>query len=439
MSDALEYLMQDIRALSPIIHTGRISRIEQGIVHVTGLSRLAAVGDSALIKSAGEDRRAEVIAVDGQELRLLTDGADRGLRLGDAVHLQSDPGIAPSKAWLGRIIDAYGAPLDNRPLRRGPAYRPVNGSPPQALDRRMLGDRLATSMAVFDTLLPLVRGQRIGLFAGSGVGKSSLLAQLARGVQADVVVIALVGERGREVGEFITQTLGEDGLKRSVVVTATADQSAVARRRCLWTAMTVAESFRDEGHHVLFLADSVTRFAEAHREVALASGEPATLRGFPPSTAHLLMQLAERAGPGPSEGTGDITAILSVLVAGSDFDEPIADILRGVLDGHVVLSRDIAERGRFPSVDLLRSVSRSLPQAATRPENEAIQAARTIIGTYERAELMVQSGLYTSGSDAEIDKAIRLWPRLDQFLAERSPNGIAAAFARLQQCLGPGG
>ncbi|NJM81794.1 MAG: flagellum-specific ATP synthase FliI, partial [Tabrizicola sp.] len=307
---------------------------------------------------------------------------------------------------------------------------------PAAATRRRLGERLETGVAVFDTLLPLVRGQRIGLFAGSGVGKSSLLARFAGGVHADVVVIALVGERGRELREFTERVLGPRGMARSVVVTATSDQSPLTRRLCALSAMTVAEHFRDSGLHVLLLVDSVTRFAEAHREVALAAGEEAALRGYPPSLSHAIMGLAERAGPGP-EGAGDITAVFSVLVAGSDMEEPVADILRGVLDGHVVMDRRIAERGRYPAIDLLKSVSRSLPEAASDEENAMIGAARQLLGAYDRAELMIQAGLYASGSDPVIDRAIRLWPMLDAFLAEPAPQGgIGASFERLRACLG---
>lgn len=285
-------------------------------------------------------------------------------------------------------------------------------------------------------MLPVVRGQRIGLFAGSGVGKSTLLAALGRAVEADVVVIALVGERGREVREFVERTLGKEGLARAIVVAATSDKPPLARRRALWSAMAVAEHFRDLGRHVLFLADSVTRFAAAHREVTLASGETASLRGYPPSIAPAIMELAERAGPGSEGCSGDITAVFSVLVAGSDMEEPISDIVRGVLDGHVVLDRTIAERGRFPAIDLLRSVSRSLPDCAKDPENALIALARRRLGSYDRAELMIQSGLYSAGNDPEIDAAIAAWPKLDAFLAEPSQAGIPAAFARLARCLG---
>jgi flagellum-specific ATP synthase len=285
-------------------------------------------------------------------------------------------------------------------------------------------------MTVFNTLLPIVRGQRIGLFAGSGVGKSMLLGHLGRHMQADVVVVALIGERGRELGDFVREVLGAEGMRRAVIVAATSDRSPLVRRRCAWTAMAVAEHFRDAGRQVLLLADSITRFAEAHREVATAAGEMPVLRGFPASTSHAVMSLCERAGPGAG-GAGDITALFTVLVAGSDMDEPVADILRGVLDGHVVLDREIAERGRYPAIDALRSVSRSLPRAAGDEENALIARARELLGRYARSETMLRAGLYAEGSDPALDQAIRAWPDLDGFLAASEPGDIANSFARL--------
>ena len=336
--------------------------------------------------------------------------------------------------WIGRIVDPFGQPIDGRPLRTGAEERSFLAPAPAAVTRKRLGARLDTGLVIFDTLLPIVRGQRIGLFAGSGVGKSTLLSNLALGIQADLVVIALIGERGRELREFVESVLGPEGMARAVVVAATSDQSPLIRRRCAWAAMAVAEHFRDQGRHVLFLADSITRFAEAHREIALASGEGASYRGFPPSTSHLIMSLAERAGPGP-EGTGDITGIFSVLVAGSDMEEPIADILRGVLDGHVVLDRAIAERGRFPAVDVLRSVSRALPHAASDAENQLIGRARAALGAYAESELMIKAGLYAPGSDPALDEAVRLYPALDAVVAQKSRDGCASSFAMLAAAL----
>ncbi len=435
MSGIFDGLLAEIAGSAPVRRIGRVVETRRGLADISGLEG-ATLGDRVLIHSRDGTAGGEVLRLSAGRCSVLPDASGDGMAIADRVELLGKAEIAPDDSWIGRVVDPMGRPLDGRPLMRGAVPRALRASAPAAATRRRLGARLSTGVAVFDTLLPLVRGQRIGLFAGSGVGKSSLLARFARGVAADVVVIALVGERGRELREFTERILGASGMARSVIVTATSDQSPLMRRMCALTAMAVAEHFRDQGLHVLLLVDSVTRFAEAHREVALAGGEEASLRGYPPSLSQAIMGLAERAGPGP-EGSGDITAVFSVLVAGSDMEEPVADILRGVLDGHVVLDRRIAERGRFPAIDLLRSVSRSLPDAATDEENTLIRDARALLGAYDRAEMMVQAGLYASGSDQMLDRAIRLWPGLDAFLAEPAPaTGIAGSFERLRACLG---
>ncbi len=430
-----EQLAAEIAAVSVTKDVGRVIEIGRGTVEVSGLSKVAGQGDMVEIKMpGGKRRRGEVLNLLPDRVSILVDGDIEGLQVGAAVIHEGPGSIAPDDSWIGRVVDPLGQPLDGRPMMRGKMPRPLRGEALNPTERRVLGERLETGLAVFNTMLPLVRGQRIGLFAGSGVGKSTLLAKLARGVQADVVVIAMIGERGREVREFVERVLGEEGMKRAVVVAATSDQSALMRRRCALSAMSVAEHFRDQGKHVLFLADSVTRFAEAHREIALASGEAPSLRGYPPSTTHQLTTLCERAGPGTGIA-GDITAVFSVLVAGSDMEEPIADILRGVLDGHVVLDRKIAERGRFPAIDILRSVSRSLPDAASESENTLIAAVRQRLGAYDRSEMMIQAGLYKAGSDPSLDAAIECWPKLDAFLAMDEWDGTSASFAKLAECL----
>ncbi|MFM2390937.1 MAG: hypothetical protein RLZZ437_2492 [Pseudomonadota bacterium] len=437
MPEIFQLLTAELARVDVNMRVGRISEVSGGVLHVTGLQAFARLGDRVTVHARDGHMGGEILRMSADSVVVLPDGGGDGLALGDPVELIGRSVIAPDDSWIGRIIDAFGNPLDGRPLYCGPQARPLRAPPPAAATRRRLGARLNTGVAVFDTLLPLVRGQRIGLFAGSGVGKSSLLARFARKVEADVIVIALVGERGRELREFTERTLGEAGMARSIVVAATSDQSPLARRRCAWTAMAVAEHFRDQGMQVLLLVDSITRFAEAHREVALAAGEEAGMGGYPPSTSALIMGLAERAGPGP-EGAGDITAVFSVLVAGSDMEGTIADILRGVLDGHVVLDRKIAERGRYPAIDLLRSVSRSLPEAATEAENQLIGRARQLLGAYDRAELMIQAGLYAKGSDPQIDMAMGVWPLLDGFLAEMAPpDGVAGSFQRLAAILPP--
>lgn len=413
---------------------GRVNGVAGGLISVAGLGAHAALGDGVLLPGRGRPLAGEVVALEPGRVSILPESRPEGVAIGDLAVHAGRSGLAPDESWIGRLIDASGRPMDGLPMPSGLRERPFSAPAPEASRRRPLGARMETGVSVFNTLLPLVRGQRIGLFAGSGVGKSTLLAKLARHVAADVVVVGLVGERGREVREFVDHVLGPEGMARSVVVAATSDQSPLLRRRAAWTAMTVAEHFRDEGKQVLLLMDSVTRYAEAHREIALAAGEPPSLRGFPPSTSQMITALAERAGPGP-EGAGDITAIFSVLVAGSDMDEPVADILRGVLDGHVVMDRRIAERGRFPAIDLLRSVSRSLPGAASAEENALIGEARRLLGAYDRAEMMVQAGLYVTGSDPLVDRAIALWPALDAYLAEDGRDGTEASFARLARIL----
>lgn len=433
----LEVVQAEITAANPVKWVGRTIEVGRGTVSVSGLSAVAALGDLVEIQnSTGDTSRGEVLSLGEDHIIVLPDGIAEGLRIGDRVLLLGQNEIAPHESWVGRMIDPYGNAIDGTPVLRGPISTALRGQPMNPAERRGLGARLETGLAIFNTMLPIVRGQRIGLFAGSGVGKSTLLGKLATGVQADIVVIAMIGERGREVREFVERILGPVGMERAIVVAATSDQSPLTRRRCAWTAMTVAEFFRDQGKHVLFVADSITRFAEAHREVALSIGEPGTLRGFPPSTAHTITALCERAGPGLAH-SGDITAIFSVLVAGSDMEEPVADILRGVLDGHVILDRQIAERGRFPAIDPIKSVSRSLPLAASADENQLINLARERLGKFGQNEMMIRAGLYAKGSDTGIDAAIATWPALDAFVGESEHKDIAASFQKLAECLKP--
>jgi flagellum-specific ATP synthase len=433
-------LTAEIASLNAVRFFGDVTQTAGNSLTVEGLLGVAHVGDLVRLSRGGEDLGyGEVLSLNAGDLTVLPERGVAGFAIGDRVQHVGPSEIAPDPSWLGRVLDPFGAPLDDKPLLRGREARPVLSDAPAAAQRRRLGGRLETGVSALNTFLPLVRGQRIGLFAGSGVGKTTLLGNLARGVSADICVFALIGERGRELREFIEDVLGPEGLARSIIVAATSDQSPMARRRAAWLAMAIAEFFRDQGAHVFLLADSLTRFAEAHREIATTMGEAASLRGFPPSTSQTIMQLCERAGPGP-EGAGDITAIFSVLVAGSDMEEPIADIVRGVLDGHVVMDRAIAERGRFPAIDVLRSVSRSLPHAASEAENTSLSEARKLMGDFAEAELMIQSGLYSEGSSAEIDRAVLARPRLEAFLSQSVASYIDDDFERLRKCLpGDGG
>ncbi|RBW61195.1 FliI/YscN family ATPase [Ruegeria sp. A3M17] len=436
MSDLDPMLLKcEFDRLTATRHMGHVASVARGVIEVEGLAAHARIGDHVTLRRRnGPDLAGEILHVESDLLHMLPAAAPDGVCLGDRVILNQTPAFAPGMHWLGRVVDPFGNPLDGKPLLSGVQEQDIMQAPPPAVDRKPLGQRMETGLAMLNTMLPIVQGQRIGLFAGSGVGKSTLLATLARSMQADVVVVAMVGERGREVNEFVEHALGAEGMKRSVVVAATSDQSALARRRCAWSAMSVAEYLRDRGLNVLFLADSVTRFAEAHREIAVTTGEQPSLRGFPPSVTPLIAGLCERAGPGTGE-QGDITAVFSVLVAGSDMDEPITDILRGVLDGHIVLSREISERGRFPAIDLSRSVSRSLPGAATEEENQLISQARRLVGSYEQSEVMIKAGLYSEGADPLLDQAVRVHDELDAFFAKPEADGIKNSFDRLQLIL----
>ena len=426
------HALDGIDRSSPV---GRISQLDARGFLVEGLSDHARLGDDVIYRDeADTPHRAEVVKIGRDGLWATPLGPAAGLKIGLGVQPAGAPAICPDRSWIGRVVDPFGRPLDGRPIGGGLA-RPLRNAPPEAGRRRAMGARQATDLAVLDTMLPIVAGQRVGLFAGSGVGKSTLLGQLARRMAADVCVLALVGERGREVSDFVNTVLGPTGMARTVVMAATSDMPATLRRRCAASAMTVAEYFRDRGLRVLFLLDSVTRVAEAHREIAAGSGEAAELRGHPPSLVPLLASLAERAGPGVDD-QGDITAVFSVLVAGSDMEEPVADIVRGQLDGHIVLSREIAEAGRFPAVDVLRSVSRSLPRAATAEENALITEVRKLLAIQDRSELMVSSGLYERGSNAEIDRATALVPRLNDAFTRTDMPEVSASFAKIAEILG---
>ncbi|MEM9705040.1 MAG: FliI/YscN family ATPase [Pseudomonadota bacterium] len=415
---------------------GRVEAIERGLLRISGISKFANVGDMlSLNPSPSAEISAEIISADAGAVLALPVAPLSSFTIGAQIYLEKEKGVCPTPDWLGQVVNARGEVLNEPYTPHRGERRDINVGPPPAARRKRIGGRLKTGLAALDTFLPLCAGQRVGLFAGSGVGKSTLLAALARELSADVVVVALIGERGREVREFVDDTLGEKGRERSVVVTATSDAPPTEKRRAALTAMTTAEYFRDQGKHVLLLFDSITRFAEAHREIALTAGETPSLRAFPPSTFSALAKFCERAGPGV-EGAGDITAVFSVLVAGSDMDEPIADMVRGTLDGHFILDRQIAERGRFPALDIRRSVSRSLPGAATADENQLLTGARRLLGAYEEAATMIRAGLYSMGSDPVIDEAIKVWPLLDDFFSTES-DSIEDSFKALQLILAP--
>jgi len=351
--------------------------------------------------------------------------------------------VYPDRSWLGRVINAMGEPVDGKgPLASGRHPIKLRDQPPPAHGRQPIGEKLDLGVRAINTFLSCCLGQRMGIFAGSGVGKSVLLSMLARFTTADVNVIGLVGERGREVREFIEDDLGPEGLKRSVVVVATSDESPLMRRQAAQMTLAVSEYFRDqEERNVLCLIDSITRFAMAQREIGLSSGEPPAAKGYTPTVFAELPKLLERAGPGVGKGT--ITGLFTVLVEGDDHNEPIADAVRGILDGHIVLERQIAERGRYPSINILRSVSRSLPDCNTADENQLVRRARRLMATYDNMAEMVRLGAYRRGSDPSVDEAIHYHARLEEFLNQdmHEPTSLDEGYQRLADILsapGPG-
>ncbi len=409
--DALRAKLAAVSTLRPV---GRV-------VAVTGLALRftlpgVRVGDVVRVVRRGDPLSCEVVGFDAGEAVGMALGALAGVGLDDAVESTGEPlRVRASAQLLGRVVDGLGRVIDGGPPVEGGALVPVDRDPPSALDRRPITRALATGVRVIDGLLTLGEGQRIGLLAGSGVGKSSLLGAIARGADADAVVVALVGERGREVGEFLEHALGEAGRKKSVVVVATSDASALERLRAAHVATAYAEYFRDEGKRVMLLVDSVTRFARAQREVGLAAGEPPARRGYPPSVFALLPRLLERAGQG---ARGSITAVYTVLVEGGDMDEPVADETRGVLDGHVVLDRALAARGHYPAVDVNASLSRVMDSIVSTPHQEAARRLRALLAAHEAKRDLVTLGAYTKGSDKELDEALLRMPRIDQFLRQ---------------------
>ncbi|MFV3076831.1 flagellar protein export ATPase FliI [Niveispirillum fermenti] len=421
-------LLADIQQLpGPRFH-GQVVACSGLSMEVTGVERRLSVGDGCMaITRDGRTVPCEVVGFRQGRAVLLPFSSLDGIGLGSRVEAGRASGLVrPGDGWLGRVVDAFGRPIDGKGhLNQGDANRPLRAMPPPAFDRRRMGARLETGIRVVDAFTPLCRGQRLGIFAGSGVGKSTLLAMLARSSAADVNVIGLIGERGREVQEFIQDDLGPEGLARSVVIVATGDQPALARRQAAYLTMAVAEHFRDGGRDVLCMMDSITRFAMAQREIGLSAGEPPTTKGYPPSTFAELPRLLERAGPG-REGTGDITGIFTVLVDGGDHDEPVADAVRGILDGHIVMDRKIAERGRYPAIDVLKSVSRALPGCHSPQENETVAGARALLSRYEAMEEMIRLGAYRAGSDEEVDRAIKANPALQAFLKQGKAETTAA-------------
>ncbi len=412
-------MVEELNQLPEHWQYGRVAGVLGLLIEVAGLERVLSVG--ARCNVAARDGRSvagEVIGFRQGRALLLPFGSVDGIGLGCKAELAgSEPVVRPTEAWLGRVVNALGEPLDGKgpiPLGRD-AYR-LRGTPPPAHGRQRIGDKIDLGVRAINTFLTCCRGQRMGIFSGSGVGKSILLSMLARYTASDVNVIGLIGERGREVQEWLEDDLGPDGLARSVVVVATSDEPPLMRRQAAHLTMATAEFFRDQGKDVLCLMDSITRFAMALREIGLSAGEPPASKGYTPSVFAELPRLLERAGPGVDRGS--ITGLFSVLVEGDDHNEPIADAVRGILDGHIVLERSIAERNRFPAINLLRSISRSMPDCNSPEENVLVTRARALVANYEDMAELIRIGAYKPGTDKAIDEAIHYYPQIEGFLSQ---------------------
>ena len=412
--------------LTPLV--GRVVRVV-GLL-IESLGPKASVGEICEILGApgGRPLRVEVVGFREGYLQSVPLGGTVGIRPGDRVIARGTSAVVPSgPELLGRVIDPFGMPIDGLGPIRAACSTPLQRTPVNPLAREPIVAPLATGVRSIDALLTCGRGQRVGLFGGSGVGKSTLLGMMARGTAADVIVLALVGERGREVRAFLEHDLGPEGRARSVVVVSTSDNPPLLRLRAAYAATAVAEAFRDEGRNVLLMMDSVTRFAMAQREVGLAAGEPPTAKGYPPSVFALLPGLLERAGN--VEGRGSITALYTVLVEGDDTNEPIADTVRAILDGHIVLSRDLAERGHYPAIDILRSVSRTMPDVTHVDHRMKASKVREWLSTLRDTEDLVNVGAYVAGSNARVDAALGRQSAIRDFLCQPADTVCSSADA----------
>ncbi|WP_045834892.1 FliI/YscN family ATPase [Hyphomicrobium sp. 99] len=433
-------MMATATALSPAHRvSGRVVRISTTFLVVSGLSKFVSIGDAVSIAGLGGSVLAEVATIEADAINVTPFIADHRIELGARVTTMSGQmTLSPDDSWLGRTLNALGQPIDDGgPLVNGTRAFAIQGVPPSPLRRNRLGVPLTTGVKAIDLFTPICAGQRLGIFAGSGVGKSTLLAMLSRAPSSDVTVLALVGERSREVRDFLDDTLAAS-RSRVVSVVATSDESPMMRRLAPSTAMCIAEYYRDRGKNVLLIIDSLTRYAHAMRELALAADEPPVARGYPPSVFSNMPRLLERAGPG-EEGAGTITAVLSVLVDGDDHNDPIADAARGILDGHIVLDRAIASQGRLPAVDPLASLSRLAPKIRTKNQAQFVTQLIEVISRFEDTrDLRAISG-YRPGTDATLDRAMEIVPRVYEAMKQDlDEEPVADVFAYLSETLPAG-
>jgi flagellum-specific ATP synthase len=414
VAERAEHRLAQLIELSAPRSYGYVSRAVGLSVTVSGIT--GRIGDLLAIGDGQAPVLAEVVAVDDHNCTCLPLGEMAGIGNGDRVTSTGGPlrvGVGPQ--LRGRVLDGLGQPLDGRPLTGALDYVSVEMAPPAAMSRQRVDEPLTMGVRAIDSLISVGRGQRVGIFAGSGVGKSSLLSMITRGTSAQITVVALIGERGREVREFLENDLGEDGLRDAVVVIATSDQPPMVRLRAAFTATRIAEWFRDQGQDVLLLMDSVTRLATAQREIGLSAGEPPASRGYPPSVFALMPRILERAGGGAA---GSITGLYTVLVEGEDHNEPVADTARSILDGHIVLDRRLATAGHFPSIDVLESVSRVVNSVTTPEQQQLARRARQLLAARRDVKELVEIGAYVAGTNPRADRALELWPALEAFLQQ---------------------
>lgn len=442
MTAATRGLAAELADIAETAVFGRVMAVRGLLVEVAGPMSMMRLGSLVEIETAPDTLvPCEVVGFEASHALVMPFAGLAGVRRGcRALIVRRQAGIRPSPALLGRVLNAFGEPIDGKgPLVSGTVVYPLRADPPAAHGRRRVGEPLDLGVRALNAFLTCCRGQRMGIFSGSGVGKSVLLSMLARFAKADVSVIGLIGERGREVQEFLQDDLGEEGLERSVVVVATSDEPALMRRQAAYMAMSIAEYFRDEGRDVLCMMDSITRFAMSQRDIGLAAGEPPTTKGYTPTCFSELPRLLERAGPGVGEGT--ITGIFTVLVEGDDHNEPVADAVRGILDGHIVMERQIAERGRYPAINVLKSVSRTMPRSCDPTYWPTVVKARRLMATYSDMEELIRLGAYRRGTTAEVDEAIERNPGLESFLAQgkEESTSLADSYVRLAEVVGDAG
>ena len=438
--DGITSLLSELDRLPTHQVFGKVAGVQGLLVEVSGVHHLS-VGDRCnVIARDGRVVQCEVVGFrDGQAL-VMPFGPLEGIGLGCRAEIaEAAPAIYPNESWLGRVINAMAKPVDGGgPLGAGQAAYAIKAAPPPAHTRKRVGGKLDLGVRSLNTFTTSCHGQRMGIFAGSGVGKSTILSMMARYTNADVTVVGLVGERGREAREFIEDDLGPEGMARAVVVVSTSDEAPLMRRQAAYVTMAVAEYFRDQGKNVLCLMDSVTRFAMAQREISLSAGEPPAAKGYTPTVFAELPKLLERAGPGRRR-TGNITGLFTVLVEGDDHNEPISDAVRGILDGHIVLDRAIAERGRYPAMNILKSISRTMPGCNTDDENALVSKARKIISAYEDMAELIRLGAYHKGTNAAVDEAIYYYPRIEAFLRQRKDDhtDLPTCYKLLAEALQP--